>query len=79
MNHAYLPPDEPRCRPSQYCDQAQHCCRSLVPLPATGGTVEDFTIWWVPLFPACGGFVPVGQYTTRAPDARPVHPHVRGL
>lgn len=62
MNHAYLPPAEPRCRPSQHCDRAQHCCRSLVPLPAAGGRVEDYTIWRTPLFNDCAAFVPVGQF-----------------
>lgn len=79
MNRAYLPPHEPRCRPSQHCDRAQHCCRALVPLPATGGAIEDYTIWWVPLFPDCAAFVPEGQYTTRRAEPRPTLPHIRGL
>jgi hypothetical protein len=79
MNHAYLPPEEPRCRPSQHCDRAQHCCRSLVPLPAAGGRVEDYTIWRTPLFNDCAAFVPVGQFTTKVPDTRPVRPYIKGL
>ena len=76
---AWLPPDVARCRPARHCDQAVHCCRALVPLPPTGGKIEDFTQWWVPLFMDCSSFIPVGKYLPGGSMARPVRPHIRGL